>query len=53
VQMPLIQRVGNDEANPELKIIWLPEVFAKVEIRPEDIPLENLPATNQTNSPAK
>jgi hypothetical protein len=31
----------------------LPEVVAKVQIRPEDIPPENLPPNVQTNSPTK
>ena len=52
VQMPLIQtdQSGEVEVHPDLKIIWLPEVVAKVEIRPEDIPPPNLPSNAQTNS---
>jgi len=30
---------------------WLPEVIAKVQIRPEDVPLENLPASSIHFSP--
>ncbi len=48
VQMPLIQRVGNDEANPEIKVIWLPEVTAKIEIRTEEISPPELPPNAQT-----
>jgi hypothetical protein len=33
----------------QFPITWLPEVTAKIQIRPEDVPLEN----TQTNSPAK
>ena len=43
----------NTAGKIEMNIFWLPEVVAKVQIRPEDIPLENRPATSQTNSPAK
>jgi hypothetical protein len=30
----LIQRVGGEEYNPQLKITWLPEITAKLQIRP-------------------
>jgi hypothetical protein len=36
VQLPLLQKIGADAANPELKIVWLPEVIAKIQIRTAD-----------------
>jgi hypothetical protein len=37
IRMPLVQRGGQDEVNPELKIIWLPEITAKIQIVTGDI----------------
>jgi len=53
VQACMIQNVGGEEYNPELKITWVPELTAKVQIRPEDIPPESLLPAGQTNSLAK
>ena len=52
-QLRMAQIKVDASGKMELNIFWLPEVVAKVEIRPEDIQLENLPATSQTNSPVK
>jgi hypothetical protein len=46
-------RVEKDASgNRTFSTIWLPEVTAKVQILPQDIPPENLPTSSQTNSPA-
>lgn len=51
VQMRLI---GNGpDSSGHFPITWLPEAVAKVQIRPEDIPPENLLPNVQTNSSAK
>jgi hypothetical protein len=47
-QMRVAQTKLNTSGEIELNIFWLPEVIAKVQVRPEDIPPENV----QTNSPA-
>jgi hypothetical protein len=43
VQIRLIrrERVGWDSSNPKLKITWLPEVIAKIQIRSEDVQKAN------------
>ena len=43
----------NSVGEMELKIFWLPEVVAKVQIRPENIPPPGLSSNAQTNLPAK
>jgi hypothetical protein len=53
VQLPLIQRIGENAANPEIKIVWLPAVTAKIQILPQDVPPQNLLPNDKTNSPAK
>ena len=50
VQTCLIQRVGGEEYDPQLKITWLPEVTTGIQIRSLDIPPVKLPPNAQTNS---
>lgn len=38
IQVPMIQRVGHDEANPQLKTVWIPEITVKIQIRADDAP---------------
>lgn len=55
VQMRLIrrERVGWDSSNPNLKITWLPEVAAKIQIRAEDVPQTHSVPIIQTNASSK
>lgn len=49
-----VRLVKNEQdASGRFLTTLLPEVVTKVQIRPDDIPLENPSANNQTNSPAK
>ncbi len=49
MQIPLIERGGNNESSPEIKVIWLPEVVARVQIYSEAISSTNLPSQVSTN----
>jgi hypothetical protein len=49
----LIQRLAWEDRQPVLKFTRLPEVTAKIQLRPEDVTPENLLPSGQTNSPAK
>lgn len=53
LRMRLIQTKPDVSGQPNFSMIWLPEVIAKVQIRPEDIPPENILQNGQTNPPAK
>lgn len=52
-QMRVAQTKIDPSGKIELNIFWLPEVIAKVQIRPEDVPPLDLPPKVQTNSPTK
>jgi len=52
-QLRVTQTKVDASGKIELNIFWLPEVTAKIQVRPEDISQENLPSNDQTNSPAK
>jgi hypothetical protein len=53
LRMRLIQRQQDSSEKLNFSIIWLPEVVAQIEIRPEDIPPPDLQSNIQTNSAAK
>ena len=53
LRMRLVQGDEDSLGQIHLQRIWLPEVVAKVQIRPEDIPLPDLPPNAQTNSLTK
>ena len=53
LQMRFVQNKPTASGEFHLQITWLPEVVAKVQILPQDIPLPDLPPSIQTNSPAK
>lgn len=50
VHVRLARHEKNASEKVNLMITWLPEAVAKVQIRPEDVPLENRPTIDQTNS---
>jgi hypothetical protein len=50
LRMRLVQNKKDASGRLFLQTTWLPEVIAKVQIRPEDIPPPDLPSNAQTNS---
>ncbi len=46
----LIQRLAWEDRQPVLKITWLPEVTAKIQIRAENLPVTNSVSIIQTNA---
>ena len=53
VQTCLIQRVGGENYDPQLRITWLPEVTTKIQIQPRDVHQNNMTPSRQTNSSSK
>jgi hypothetical protein len=53
LQLRLVQVGKDDSGKIYYPVTWLPEVVTKVQIRPEDIAVENLSSTKQTNSVVK
>lgn len=50
LRLRLIQTKEDTSGKVYFPMVWLPEVVAKVQIRPEDIPQPDLPPNVQTNS---
>jgi hypothetical protein len=48
-QMCMIQRVGGEEYNPELRITWLPRITAKIQIRSGGVAPSRLPHNGPSN----
>jgi hypothetical protein len=53
LRMQLVEAKLDASKNLTLQPTWLPEVVAKVQIRPEDIPHSDTPPSGQTNTPAR
>jgi hypothetical protein len=53
LRMRVAQTKLNAAGKIVLEIMWLPDVVAKVQVRPEDIPPESVLPAGRTNSPAK
>jgi len=53
LRMQLVEAKWDTSEKFHLQTKWLPEVVAKIQIRPDDIPQPNPPPPGQTNAPAK